>query len=589
MNNETLLIDKKLGIKIVLRFDLKYLKKEIIPFIFALLLMLINIAFDLALPLIVSKVTSILSSDTIKYSNILKLVILYISLSIVNQVIFYIASMMVEKAGQRIIYEVRMEVFSHIESMSQRQFDLMPVGSLVTRVASYTQAMSDLFTNDLIKIFKNIIMVIGVYAIMMVISYKLGLLMLIFIVILLIISIIFSYVSSKVFREERKRLSNLNTYLNENLSGVKITQIFNQEERKKEEFKVKNEDLRKSTYNITKAFALYRPFVTFLYYLAIATIFYVGIKINLSSASIVAFYLYTSNFFNPIEELADELNALNKALSASEKLINLLDIKPDILDSDDSIEVDSFKGDIEFKNVWFSYKKDEWVLKDLSFKVNAGETIAFVGPTGAGKTTILGLLVRNYEVNKGEILIDGINIKNIKISSLRKNIGQMLQDVFLFNGTIKSNITLHDEEYTDNDINKAIDYVNARNFISKFDDGIDHKVIERGENLSSGERQLISFSRTVLHKPQILTLDEATANIDTETETVIQKSLENLKSIGTMLVVAHRLSTIKNASKIMVLEHGNITECGTHEELLNKKGYYYKLYTIQNKKNDYIK
>lgn len=586
---DNLLKDNKLSVKTILKFDLNYLKKEIIPFIFALFLMLINIAFDLILPLIISKVTSVLSASNIKYALVVKFVILYISLSIVNQVVFYLASMTIQKAGQRIIYEVRMEVFSHIENMSQRQFDVMPVGSLVTRVASYTQSMSDLFTNDLIKIFKNIIMVIGVYAIMMVISYKLGFIMLIFIVVLLIVSAIFSIKSSKVFREERRRLSDLNTYLNENLSGVKITQIFNQEERKKEEFKKKNDDLRKASYNISKAFALYRPFVTFLYYLAIATIFYVGIKINLSSASIVAFYLYTSNFFNPIEELADELNTLNKALSASERLINLLNIKPDILDSDDSVDLDKFKGDIEFRNVWFSYKEGEWVLKDLSFKVNAGETVAFVGPTGAGKTTILGLLVRNYEVSKGEILIDGINIKKIKISSLRKNIGQMLQDVFLFNGTIKSNITLHDEEYSDLDINNAIDYVNARGFVESLPDGIEHKVIERGENLSSGERQLISFSRTVLHRPQILTLDEATANIDTQTEMVIQQSLENLKSIGTMLVVAHRLSTIKNASKIMVLEHGNITEIGTHDELLKNKGYYYKLYNIQNKKNDYVK
>lgn len=567
-----------------IKYNLVYLKNEKFSFIFSLILMFINIAFDLILPLVISKVCDLLSYDNVKYKNVLILALFYIGLSIINQVIFYFSSMLIKHMGEKVIYNMRKEVFSHIERLSLRQFDNMPVGSLVTRVCSYTQSISDLFCNDLIKIFKNIIMVISVYIVMAFISFSLALIMLIFIVVLIVISIIFSRVSSKVFREERESLSMLNTYLNENISGVKITQIYNQEERKKEEFRVYNEKLRKASYDINKAFSIYRPFVTFLYYLAIAVIFYFGIKLKLNGASVVAFYLYLSNFFNPIEELSDELNSLNKALSASEKLKNLMDIKPDIIDNSDAVSVDFFKGSIEFRDVWFKYKEGEWVLKGLSFKIKPGETAAFVGPTGAGKTTILGLLVRNYDINKGEILIDGINIKNIKIESLRKNIGQMLQEVFLFNGSIKSNITLHDEKFSDSDVIEASKYVGAYDFISSFNDGLSHKIIEGGENLSAGERQLISFTRTVLHKPSILTLDEATANIDTKSEMVIQKSLENLKNIGTMLIVAHRLSTIKNADKIIVLNKGVVFEEGNHDELMKAKGYYYKLYMIQQKK-----
>ncbi|MBR4421888.1 MAG: ABC transporter ATP-binding protein, partial [Erysipelotrichaceae bacterium] len=363
--------------------------------------------------------------------------------------------------------------------------------------------------------------------------------------------------------------------------GMKMTQVFNQEQTKEEQFNEKNEALRKQRFNVIKAFGTYRPLISFIYNAAIAICFAQGIRYGLSAGEIVAFFMYLSKFFHPIQNLADQLNALQKALTASERIFNLLDVEPDVLDKEDALEIDHFEGKIEFKHVWFAYTDENWILKDVSFTINPKETCAFVGATGAGKTTILSLIVRNYEVQKGEILIDGININDIKISSLRRAIGQMLQDVFLFSGTIRDNVTLHDESFTDEEVNEACHYVNADTFINKLPKGINEELIEKGENLSQGQRQLLSFARTIIHKPQILILDEATANIDTETEVLIQESLEKMKSIGTMLVVAHRLSTIQHADQIVVLQNGEVIETGTHQQLLKNKGYYYKLYQLQ--------
>ena len=309
--------------------------------------------------------------------------------------------------------------------------------------------------------------------------------------------------------------------------------------------------------------------------------FFVGLSIALSSAEIVAFYLYLSQFFNPIQNIADQINQVQRAVTAAERLYSLLDVPPEVVDKEDAIEIDHFEGKIEFRNVWFAYEKENWILKDVSFVVNPKETVAFVGATGAGKTTILSLIVRNYEIQKGQILIDDIDITKIKISSLHKAIGQMLQDVFLFSGSIRTNLTLHDDSFTDEEVEAASKYVNANSFIDKLPNKYEEEIIERGENLSSGQRQLLSFARTILHKPEILILDEATANIDTETELLIQDSLERIKNIGTMLVVAHRLSTIQHADNIIVLQNGEILEQGTHQELLKKKGHYYKLYELQ--------
>ena len=579
--------DRKLSAGYILKRNYKYLKPEIGKIILSMLFMLVNVVLGLVVPLILGEVTNVLAPENapsdyvINYNIILGYAVLYVSISIISQACRFIQTMILQHTGQKIVYDMRMEVFSHIESMSQNQFNEMPVGSLVTRVASYTANMSDLFTNTIVNVLRNFLTVIGVYGFMFIISVELSLIMFIFVVIVFISSLIFSRIAKKLFRQERAYLSDLNTFLNENLSGMKLIQIFNQEHRKLEEFDKLNERYRKARTKVTYAFAIYRPFVTLLYILAVATVLGMGLVLKLDSGEIVSFYTLLSNFFNPIQNLADQVNNIQRAFTASERLINLLDVSPEVLDAPDALEIDEFKGMIEFKNVWFAYNDENWILKDVSFIINPGDTCAFVGATGAGKTTILSLLVRNYEIQKGQILIDGIDIRNIKMDSLRKGIGQMLQDVFMFSGSIRTNITLHDDSFTEEEIKETCDYVNASSFIDKLENGVDQEVIERGENFSQGQRQLLSFARTVLHRPQILILDEATANIDTETEVLIQESLEKIKNIGTMLVVAHRLSTIQHADQIIVLQNGEIIERGTHQELLKNKGHYHKLYQLQ--------
>lgn len=563
-----------------------YLKPETARFVGAMLLILVNVVLDIILPLFVSRITNNLKSDGINLEFIIGMAVAYLAIGVFNQAFLVWESMLLQKAGQSIIYTLRTEVFEHIEKLSQNQFDEMPVGSLVTRVASYTASMSDLFTNVIVNVIRNVLTVVGVYGIMLYISWQLSLVMLAFIVVVFVTSFVFRKIVRKVFTKERQYISDLNTFLNENLSGMKLIQIFNRQKKKDDEFLQKNENLRKSRYAVVLAFGIYRPFITLLYISSIAVTFWLGMEFGLDAGMIVAFYLYLSRFFNPIQNLADQLNNLQKATTASERLFNLLDVKPEIRDREDAVTVDKFEGKIEFKNVWFAYKAEDWILKDVSFTINPKETCAFVGATGAGKTTILSLIVRNYEIQKGQILIDGRDISTIDIHSLRRGIGQMLQDVFLFSGTVRSNITLNDDSFTDEEIEAACKYVNADTFVSSQEHGLDEEVIERGENFSQGQRQLLSFARTVLHKPQILILDEATANIDAETEVVIQKSLENIRNIGTMLVVAHRLSTIQHADRIIVLQNGRIIEQGTHQQLLKNKGYYHKLYVLQFENRD---
>ena len=573
--------DKKIPARILIRRMLAYVRPEIGSFIFAGFLILLNVALDIVIPLLFSRITDNLTSEVIDLRLVVMLAVGTFVIGVLNNLFIYVESMVLQKAGQRIIYTVRTDVFTHIEGMSQNQFSEMPVGSLVTRVASYTQSMCDLFTNVIVSVIRNLITIIGVYAIMFAVSWQLALVMLIPIAVVFLSSLLLSTYESRAFRDERKRLSDLNAFLNENLSGMRITQIFNREEKKAEEFGEKNDSHRRSVFRIVIGFGIYRPFVTFVYVATIALIFYFGVRYGLSPGGVVAFYLYLGKFFNPVQQLADQLNNIHKATSASERLFNLLDVQPDVRDLPDAKDLTDVKGRIEFKHVWFAYVGEDWILRDVSFVIEPGETCAFVGATGAGKTTILQLIVRNYEIQRGVIEIDGQDISKIKIKSLRRAVGQMLQDVFLFSGTVKTNISLHDETIPDERIVEACRYVGADTFIEKLPDKYEAQVIERGENFSQGQRQLLSFARTVLHRPEILILDEATANIDTETEVLIQQSLEKMRTIGTMLVVAHRLSTIQHADQIIVLQKGEIIERGTHQALLSQHGYYWKLYCLQ--------
>ena len=598
--------DRKMSDLEIIKKTWPYVKPYAWKLVGVLLIMLLMIALDLASSILPGTITSqldVIAEKFIETPDLLKLSDMYMTfalcitaliVTVMNNVFVYITTMALQRIGQEIIYNMRMIVFEHIDNMSIAQINDIPVGSLVTRVASDTNQLSDLFTNTIVNLIKNMLMLVGVTVVMFAIDWRVSLILVAFMPIILISSWIFRNKSRANYRKVRHSFSVMNAFLNENISGMKITQIFNQEEQKETEFERLNDEIIKNRKTDIKIFAAYRPFVTLVYYIALALVLGFGVYfcleygvvslsfIGLSTIGVIQiFYSLVSKFFNPIQNLADQLNALQKAFTSCERLYNLLETKPDFRDKEDAIEIEHFNGDIEFKNVWFAYKEDEWVLKDVSFHILPKQVVAFVGATGAGKTTILQLIVRNYDIQKGQILIDGHDIKDIKIKSLRKGIGQMLQDVFLFSGTIKSNISLRDDEISDEAIRKACKYVNADSFINKQESGLDTEVNEGGSNFSSGQRQLLSFARTVVHKPQILILDEATANIDTETEKIIQDSLLKMMNIGTMLIVAHRLSTIQHADNIICLQNGKIVEQGNHQTLLKNHGYYYNLYRLQ--------
>lgn len=581
--------------KILLRL-LTYMKGHVLTIVIAFILMVVAVVLDVCLPNIVIKIVEELTKKDAQFSAVLFLVIIYGVIMLTVYVLQYVQSIMLQKMGQKVMYKIRQEVFVAIESLSIAQLYEIPVGKLVTRVTSDTNTLNEMYTTLIINLIRNVLTIIATVVMMFLISVKLTLLVLSVVPFLLVASIIFRKYSRKAYREVRTNVSNINAFLSENLSGMKIIQVFNQEEKKFKEFTEKNTDLHKSNLKEVWTFAIFRPVIYVLYMVAILLVVYSASKdalsvindpnalqeaIGAAAALVVGFRQYIDRLFDPIQVLADQFNIMQSAFASSERIFEILDTKPDVVDTPDAIELDHIKGDIEFKNVWFAYKENEWVLRDISFKIKAGQTVAFVGATGSGKTTILSLIVRNYDIQKGQILIDGIDIKNIKISSLRKNIGQMLQDVFLFSGTIFSNIQMYDENVTLEDVQKASEYVNLAPFIEKLPNKYDEEVRERGNNFSNGQRQLLSFARTITYKPSIMILDEATANIDTETEVLIQDSLEKMRNIGTMLVVAHRLSTIQHSDNIIVIRKGVKIEEGNHQELLKKQGHYYKLYKLQ--------
>lgn len=567
----------------------RYLKPYLPKFIFAIVLDTLSVLLYTTEPLFYKEILRLLKIETTQFTSILAIGLFFIVAMFASIILMYISGMMVQKVGQRVIYDIRRDIFNHIEELAIGQLNTIPVGKLVTRITNDTGTLMDFFTNILVNMLKNIITLVAIAIISFFVNWQLALILIAFLPIILAITIFFRSKSKKVYREIRKNVSSINGFLSENLSGMKTIQIFNQEERKAEEFTKLNKQLRDSNLKSVRIFALFRPGVFFIYVMAIVAVMSVGLRLvmngQLDTDGLYAFYIYISQFFNPVQNLAEQFNGLQSSMTAAERILAVLDLKADVLDSDDSIDVDGFKGKIEFKNVWFSYVPGEWVLKDISFVIEPGETAAFVGATGAGKSTIIGLIVRNYEIQKGQILIDGIDIKKIKINSLRKHIGEMLQDVFLFSGTIASNIALDDDSITRKEIEDASGYVGADTVIEKLPKKYDEEVLERGNNFSMGQRQLISFARTVVYKPNIVVLDEATANIDTETEVLIQNSLLKMKNIGTMVIVAHRLSTIKHADKIFVISKGKIIEEGTHQELLKLRGTYYNLYRLQNMQN----
>ena len=592
MGFERNMSDKEI-VKRLLHYAIPYKKNFVIVFF----VMLFSIVYDLVSPLLVGHIIDTVQED-FELSYLLTIVGGYAGILVVSLVCTFLQAMILQKTGQKILSQIRLDTFTHIEKLSHEQLNNIPVGKLVTRVSNDPNAISFMFTNILVTLVKNTMVVFGVLGAMLMLNYVLTLMVLCFVPFVVLFTVIFRRFSRKVHRSVNNATTDLNTYLSENLSGMKITQIFNQEERKMEAFLERSKNLQRAKTGRMFVFGVFRPMVYMLNVSTVLCLFYLGSKGYIQqsvwfgqvidASVMVSFYMYISKFFNPIQTLAEQFDQLQRSFASAEKIFSIIDMEPQVVDEEDAIELDEIKGEIEFKDVWFAYKPGEWVLKGVSFHVQPRQTVAFVGSTGSGKTTILSLICRNYDIQKGQILIDGIDIKKIKISSLRKHFGQMLQDVFLFAGDIRSNILLREEGISDEAVWEACRYVNADSFISKLEKGLDEPVRERGNNFSAGQRQLLSFARTIIHKPSVMILDEATANIDTETELLIQDSLEKMKNIGTMLIVAHRLSTIQHSDNIILLSEGQIVEQGNHQQLLSQHGRYYQLYTLQFSKEQLI-
>ena len=595
---EAIGFDRNIPDKEIIRRLLAYAKPYWKGFAFVLLLMVFSISYDIISPLLIGQIQGMIKAE-FALSDLFIMIAIYASILIVTLVCSYAQAIILQKIGQKIVSNIRIDLFEHIEKLSHEQLTHIPVGKLVTRVTNDTNGVSMMFTNIIVNLIKNCFVTLGVLVAMLCLNYLLTLMILCFVPFIVFFTIIFRKFSRRAYRRVKDNTTDVNTFLSENLSGIKITQFFNREEKKLDEFREKNARLGKSKHQQIFVFGIFRPLVYMLYIVSVLCLFFLGAKGALdgvavfgqviTSEIIVSFYIYISKFFNPIQSLAEQFNWLQSAFASAEKIFTIMDMQPTVTDSEDAIDLPDVQGKIEFKNVWFAYENEDWVLKDVSFTIQAKQTVAFVGSTGSGKTTILSLICRNYDIQKGQILIDGIDIKNIKIASLRKHFGQMLQDVFLFSGTIRDNVLLREENISDEEVWEACRYVNADSFISKLQKGLDYEILERGNNFSAGQRQLLSFARTVVHKPKVMILDEATANIDTETEILIQNSLEKMMNIGTMLIVAHRLSTVQHADNIIVLSHGEIIEQGNHFELLKKKGKYYTLYTLQHQKETLLK
>lgn len=490
-----------------------------------------------------------------------------------------------QKMGQNIIYQMRQELFIHIHSLSLSFFNTTPVGKLVTRVTNDTEALNEMYTTIIVKLIKNCIKIIGFAIVMFSIDVKLTVYAFAMLPIVGILTFLFRRLSRKAYRITRNKITDINTFLSENLSGIKLIQIFAREKEKYAEFEYKNKGLYRAYFREVMIFAIFRPTIYLLSILALVIMLYNGSVQVLSGAismgTLFIFVNYISSFFEPIQELAEQFNTLQSSLASAEKVFSILDEKPSVCQPENPVGHLNIKGKIEFRNVWFAYENEDYILKDVSFIINPGEKVAFVGATGAGKSSILNLIGRYYDIQKGEILIDDINIRDLDTDELRTAIGQVQQDVFIFTGDIKSNIRLRNEDIAFEDIKKAAAYVNASGFIEKLPNGYNEPVTERGSTLSSGQRQLLSFARALAYHPSILVMDEATANIDTETEHLIQDALARLMTGRTTIMVAHRLSTIQHADNIIVMHKGRIRESGTHQELLKQNGIYKKLYELQ--------
>lgn len=552
--------------------------------IFALLLVLGLTAFDLYRPMLVGDAIDAFGANG-DYDVIIATAIKYAVVLALSFAFNIAQTWILQKTGQNIILQMRKDLYRHIQSLGSRYFDITPVGKLVTRVTNDVEALNEMYSGILVQLFRNIVKIVGLAGVMLVLDVRLAAISFVLMPLVIGLTVLCQKIARNIYRLYRTRLTDINTFLSEHLSGMKIIQIFGRQERKFEEFHDKNTKLYKAFYREMLMYAVFRPLIYILSILSLMIVLWFGSKNVfdeiISVGTLYIFSNYIRSFFDPIQELAEQFSTLQSSIASAEKIFTVMDEEEFIPEVENPKQPDKIIGKIEFDHVWFAYDGENYVLKDVSFVINPGEKVAFVGATGAGKSSILNLIGRYYDIQKGHIYIDGIDIRQLSKKQLRSAIGQMQQDVFIFEGDVAYNIRLNDNDITDEQVKEAAEYVNASHFIEKLPQGYHEPVTERGATFSAGERQLLSFARTLAHNPSILVMDEATANIDTETEILIQEALEKLMDGRTTIMVAHRLSTIQHADCIMVMHKGRICERGTHRELLEQDGIYRKLYELQ--------
>ena len=552
--------------------------------IFALLLVLGLTAFDLYRPMLVGDAIDTFGANG-DYDVIIATAIKYAVVLALSFAFNIAQTWILQKTGQNIILQMRKDLYRHIQSLGSRYFDITPVGKLVTRVTNDVEALNEMYSGILVQLFRNIVKIVGLAGVMLVLDVRLAAISFVLMPLVIGLTVLCQKIARNIYRLYRTRLTDINTFLSEHLSGMKIIQIFGRQERKFEEFHDKNTKLYKAFYREMLMYAVFRPLIYILSILSLMIVLWFGSRNVLdeiiSVGTLYIFSNYIRSFFDPIQELAEQFSTLQSSIASAEKIFTVMDEDEFIPEVENPKHPDKITGKIEFDHVWFAYDGENYVLKDVSFVINPGEKVAFVGATGAGKSSILNLIGRYYDIQKGHIYIDGIDIRQLSKKQLRSAIGQMQQDVFIFEGDVAYNIRLNDDDITDAQVKAAAEYVNASHFIEKLPQGYHEPVTERGATFSAGERQLLSFARTLAHNPSILVMDEATANIDTETEILIQEALEKLMDGRTTIMVAHRLSTIQHADCIMVMHKGRICERGTHRELLEQDGIYRKLYELQ--------
>lgn len=552
--------------------------------IFALLLVLGLTAFDLYRPMLVGDAIDTFGANG-DYDVIIATAIKYAVVLALSFAFNIAQTWILQKTGQNIILQIRKDLYRHIQSLGSRYFDITPVGKLVTRVTNDVEALNEMYSGILVQLFRNIVKIVGLAGVMLVLDVRLAAISFVLMPLVIGLTVLCQKIARNIYRLYRTRLTDINTFLSEHLSGMKIIQIFGRQERKFEEFHDKNTKLYKAFYREMLMYAVFRPLIYILSILSLMIVLWFGSRNVfdeiISVGTLYIFSNYIRSFFDPIQELAEQFSTLQSSIASAEKIFTVMDEDEFIPEVENPKQPDKITGKIEFDHVWFAYDGENYVLKDVSFVINPGEKVAFVGATGAGKSSILNLIGRYYDIQKGHIYIDGIDIRQLSKKQLRSAIGQMQQDVFIFEGDVAYNIRLNDDDIKDAQVKAAAEYVNASHFIEKLPQGYHEPVTERGATFSAGERQLLSFARTLAHNPSILVMDEATANIDTETEILIQEALEKLMDGRTTIMVAHRLSTIQHADCIMVMHKGRICERGTHRELLEQDGIYRKLYELQ--------